>query len=449
MTTHHHSTDDFAELAELMRDERESAERRAPAEARARRIRRRRGLIAVVTVMMLVLAAVGAYVVWALNAPLSAPSVTSQVPQVEPPAAAAIAVPPEGISAISIAGADDYFTADVSGGWAAGAADERRPIGSITKLITALVILEARPLASPDDPGPTLTFSESDNDLYDKYYVLGATTAEMPTGSSMSQYDALSTMLVPSASNYAEAVSTWAFGSQGAFLSATQTWLAANGLGGTTVVEPTGISAQNTSTVTDLLAIGKLAAANPVVAAIAATPSIALPGPGSLSNTNTLLGGEITGLKTGNLGEGTHNLLYTATVEVGADAPLSVTGVVLGGFSRDTVGQGVRALLDSIRAGFHEVVVANKGQDIGTYTTPWGATAQMVIAENASIFTWSDTPIEASMTPSATVTYDDGEQVGTIDWVAGPHTTSAAIEIEGEIEPPSAWWRLTHPSELG
>lgn len=61
-------------------------------------------------------------------------------------------------------------------------------------------------------------FSEADHDLYDAYDVRGATVAPMPAGSSMSLRDALGMMLIPSACNYAEAVPTWAFGSQWAFL---------------------------------------------------------------------------------------------------------------------------------------------------------------------------------------------------------------------------------------
>src|SRR3546814_15283635 len=100
--------------------------------------------------------------------------------------------------------------------------------------------------------------------------------------------------------------------------------------------------------------------------------------------TNDLLGtGGITGLKTGNLGEGTYNLLYTASLDVGAAAPLSVTGVMLGGGSRESVNAGVLALLESIRTGFHEVPVATAGQEVGSYSTPWGATAGQVIADDA------------------------------------------------------------------
>lgn len=280
---------------------------------------------------MLLLAAAGGYVGWALTAPVSPPAVSTQMPQVPAAAPASITTPPADASALSVAGADVYLGETANGVWSSSGTGEPLPIASITKLITALVILDASPLASADDPGPTITFSKADHDLYDRYYVLGATIAPMPTGTSMSLRDALAAMLIPSASNYADALSSRIFGSQNAFLGATRNWLAAHGLTGTTITEPTGISPRNTSTPTDLLAIGKLAAANPVIAQIVATPSITLPGAGLLHNTNGLLGTTgITGLKTGTLGEGTYSLLYTASLAVGTAEPLAVTGVVLG-----------------------------------------------------------------------------------------------------------------------
>ncbi|MCC2031290.1 D-alanyl-D-alanine carboxypeptidase family protein [Microbacterium allomyrinae] len=449
MTTDHQSPDELADLAELMRHEQEFPARSSRDDATRRR-RRRRGLIVTAVVTAIVLGTAGGYVGWALTAPLSAPVITSSTPEVAAPAAAVIALPSEGASAVSVSGGDAYLGAAASGTWSASGTDEPRSIASISKLITALVVLDAKPLANADDPGPTITFDKADHDLYDKYYVMGATIAAMPTGSSMSQRDALSTMLIPSASNYAEAVSTWAFGSQSAFLNATRRWLAAQGLTGTTIVEPTGISPRNTSTPADLLAIGKLAAANPAIAKIVATRSLSLPGPGGMSNTNDLLGSDgITGLKTGNLGEGSYSLLYTASLDVGAGEPLSVTGVVLGGQSRQSVNVSVLSLLDSIRGGFHEVPLSTAGQQVGSYSTPWGATARMVVAENSSIFTWSDTAITSTMDTTTPTAYEDGEVVGSITWNAGPNTVTAAVEVEGTIRPPTAWWRLTHPSELG
>ena len=117
---------------------------------------------------------------------------------------------------ISVSGAEEYLPPEASGNWMASGGGEPRSIASITKLITAMVILSVKPLAGADDPGPDITFSKADHALYDKYYVLGATIAPMPAGITMSEHQALEAMLIPSASNYAEAMATWAFGSQSA-----------------------------------------------------------------------------------------------------------------------------------------------------------------------------------------------------------------------------------------
>jgi D-alanyl-D-alanine carboxypeptidase (penicillin-binding protein 5/6) len=449
LTAPNQPTGDLSDFADLMTHEQEFASPR-DLDPEVRRRCRRRGLIITAVIVVLLLAACGGYIAWALSAPVKSPAVTTQIPPVPVGGAAAIAAVPAAASAISISGADAYLGEGASGIWSSSGSGEPLPIASITKVITALVILDAVPLASADDPGPTITFSESDHDLYDRYYVLGATIAPMPAGTTMSLHDALAAMLIPSASNYAEALSSRIFGSQGAFLGATRDWLSAHGLKGTTVTEPTGISPRNVSTPADLLTIGKLAAANPTIAQIVATPSISLPGAGQLYNTNGLLGTSgITGLKTGTLGQGTYSLLYTATLVVGTDEPLAVTGVVLGGPTRESVSGSVVATLDSISAGFHDVPVATSGQEVGTISTPWGSTAQLVIGEDAAIFTWSDTPIVATMDIKTPPTYRDGTVVGSVTWTAGPNTVTAPVAITGSIDPPTEWWRLTHPSELG
>ncbi|MBD3940484.1 D-alanyl-D-alanine carboxypeptidase [Microbacterium sp. NEAU-LLC] len=433
-----------------MREEQELTEGLTERDPEARRRRGRRGLLITAIVLVVILGSVGGYVGWALTAPLSAPAMTSQAPAAPASSPAPVVLPAGAASAIAISGADAYLGPTASTMWATTGTNDPRPMASLSKLITALVILDAKPLADANDPGPTITFSKADHDLYDKYYVMGATIAAMPIGSSMSERDALATMLIPSASNYAEAVSTWAYGSQGAFVSAARRWLAANGLTSTTLVEPTGMSARNTSTPTDLVALGRLAAANPVIASIAATRSLSLPGPGSMANTNDLLGvNGITGLKTGNLGEGTYNLLYTATMDVGIGQPLGIVGVVLGETTRAAVDNDVRALLTGIGEGFRDVPVAERDQQVGSLATPWGATAKLAIADNTSILTWSDTPITVDMKTTTPKTYADGEVVGSITWTAGPNTVSSDVVLQGSIEQPTEWWRLTHPGELG
>jgi D-alanyl-D-alanine carboxypeptidase (penicillin-binding protein 5/6) len=187
-----------------------------------------------------------------------------------------------------------------------------------------------------------------------------------------------------------------------------------------------------------------------VIAKIASTKTLSLPGPGQMVNTNHLLGSSgITGLKTGNLGPGTYSLLFTATLDVGIGEPLQVTGVRLGGATREGVDRDVRLMIDSIAYGFQDVPLAKAGQKVGAIATPWGSTATMVIDSRASLHTWSDTPITMTMDLETPRTYRDGEVVGTVTWTAGPNATTADVRIDGTIEPPDQWWRITNPGELG
>lgn len=441
--------DQLSEFSEMLRRA-ENHDRGRPREqlvlvdAVARRRRRRRGLIAALIVVVLAVGAAGGYAAITLNSSIGAASATVHRPEVAVPAAAVLKLPPVGESAISVSGADEYLGASASGILASAGGDDRLPIASISKLITAMVVLDHKPLGD-SGTGPTITFDKTDHALYDKYYVLNATIAAMPTGSSMSEHDALETTLVVSACNYAEAVSTWAFGSQAAFLAATTKWLAAHGMPNTRMVEPTGIDAHNLSTPSDMITLGKLAMADPVIAAIVAKTSLDVPSLMGLPNTNDLLGTDgINGIKTGTLGEDSE-LLYSAVINVGTPQPLTIIGVVLGGDGRSAVDAAVRNLLDSLKVGFHSVALAEDGQVVGTYTTPWGAKARMVLGSSATVFTYSNTPITSTMTTTTLTTGKDGEKVGLVTWKAGTATVTAPVVLQGTIKQPTAWWRLTHP----
>lgn len=434
--------DALADFADLLDES--PGERRGP--SRGARV----ALIVFLVTVFVVLAGSGGYVWWASAAALPAPTVTSAAPSVAAGDPAAIRLPTSGAMLVSVAGGEAYLGPDAAGAFVASGGNDPRPLASVTKLITALVVLDAHPLDDAYDPGPTISFTEADTDLYDQFYVRGVTIARMPDGSSLSQHDTLATMLLPSASNYAVALARWGFGSEGAFVDAAQDWLRANGLNETRIVDATGIDERNTSTPGDLVALGRIAAANPVVSAIAATRSISVVGPGTVTNTNDLLGTlGVTGLKTGNLGDGLFNLLFTSSLDVGIGAPLQITGVRMGGATHDSTDDDVTVLLQSIRDGFRDVTLGTVGEQIGTITTPWGARSTIVLASNAALRTWSNTPVAVTLDTVTPTHYADGEVVGTITWTAGPQTASAEVQIAGAIEEPTLWWRLTHPGELG
>ncbi len=416
-----------------------------PTPPKPRRLRSR--LIAIISTV-LVLAVIATYVSLTLSAPVGAAAAAFHSPVVSKPGAAVIALPGYGESALSVSGADDYLGPTADGVFASSGGNGALPMASISKLITAMVVLSARPLGA-SGTGPTITWDKPDAALYDKYYLLNATIAAMKNGSSMSEHDALETMLVVSACNYAEAMADWAFGSNAGFVSATRKWLKANGLTGTTMVEPTGLDDRNTSTPSDLIALGKLAMANPAVAAMVGRTSLDVPSLAGLPSTNDLLGTDgVNGIKTGTLDSDGSDLLFSAIVPIHTGLSLTVIGVVLGGPTRAGVDSDVKNTIASIQAGFHDMQLGSQGQVVGSYSTPWGAKASMVLAKDANAFTWSDTPITSTMKTTTLKSGKSGEQVGRVTWVAGKTTESVPVVLKGSIRGPSPWWRLTHPAEL-
>lgn len=412
-----------------------------------RRTSRRRRLITTISVVI-VIGLVIAYCAIVFTAPAGAVAATAKLPTVTQPAAAALVLPQGGEGAVSVAGADDYLGAAGDGILASSGGNGAKPIASISKLITALVVLDKKPLTGTDQ-GPPLTFDKADADLYDKYFVLNATVASMKTGSSMSEHDAIETMLVASACNYAEAVSDWAYGSQDSFISAVKSWLKAHNLSGTSMVESTGVDARNTSTPSDLIAIGKLAMANPVIASMVNKTVLDVPSLPSMVNTNDLLGVDgVNGIKTGTLDSAGSQLLFSASVSVGTAAPLTVVGVVLGGTSRESVDSAAKAMIASIKSGFHQVSLIKKGTVVGTYSTAWGSSAKVVAGEDASVLTWSNTPITSKFTTRSLTAAGDGDRVGTVTWTAGKTTVTVPLLLQGAIIPPDQVWRLTHPGDL-
>jgi len=440
---------DLAEMFERSQVEQYRPDPNDPEVQRTRRRRRRRRLIASGVVFLLVAAAVGTYLPLTLLAPVAATPAAFAEPAVEQPAPVAFPVPAALATAVSVTGAEEFpATAGTDGILNATGGNEARPIASISKVISALVVLAAKPL-NPGENGPTLNFGKAENDSYDRYYVLGATIAPMKIGSSMTQREALAMMLMVSASNYAEVTTTWALGSQANFRSATKRWLDENGLTGTTMVEPTGIDPRNASTPTDLIKIARLAMANPMVAELVGTKSLQIGSLGVQQNRNNVLGMEgINGIKTGTLEEAGSCLLFSASVNVGLDAPITVTGVVLGAGDSWMAGQTALSMIEAVSSGFHRVALVTAGEPLGDYLTPWEDTAGIVAGETGALLSWSDTPVTVESTIDPVGIAADGTEVGSLTFTVGARTVTVPLELDGAIDGPGGWWRLTHPREL-
>jgi serine-type D-Ala-D-Ala carboxypeptidase (penicillin-binding protein 5/6) len=324
----------------------------------------------------------------------------------------------------------------------ASSSNERVPIASITKVITSLVILDAKPIQQ-GKTGSTITLTPADAQLYNSYVQADGSVAPASAGMRLSQYQLLQGMLMVSANNYADAAAVWAFGSMDAYLTAAKTYLDKHGLRGTTVADATGFSPNSTSTPSDLIKIGVLAVSDPVISTIVSQKTAIIPGVGTFTNTNRLLGTRnVIGIKTGTTDEAGSCLLFAAQIP-GATQPTTLVGVVLDAPSHADLFAGVGAFLDTTVAQFTDRTVALPADTkVASYTTPWG---DKTAAYTPSVATFAWQGLSSSINAQPKALQPEDTAAGTVTVRIGGQKISKDLTLDKPLTKPSAWWRITHP----
>lgn len=399
---------------------------------------RRSPLRAGVIVPTLVIAGLaGVYAATTLMWPLHAVAPTVATVQVQPIASPATTPPwpAAGSAAVSVGGI---------AGTVASAADPRE-IASITKVVTALVVLDEMPLAVGEQ-GPEFRFNYSDTVDYWDYRRNGESALDVPVGGTLTQYQLLEGMLIGSANNYADRLASNLYPSDQVFANAAMSWLTAHGVSGVTIVEPTGMDSDNSATPEALIVLAQKALANPVIAEIVAKRSVELPGAGLVENTNELLADPgVVGIKTGTLDS--WNLLSAKDIVVG-ETTVRLYASVLGQPDDDTRLAASRALYAQLEQELQLKPSVTAGTPAGTVETVWGENVDIVTAGDASIVLWNGGAGTVTTSYALDENREKGDAVGTLS-VEGPlDAATVDLQLGDDIEGPSAWWRLTHPLEL-
>lgn len=383
--------------------------------------------------------AAGTYLPVTLLAPLSpiepVPVAAASLPAAPP----TLPFPAFGASGLGAVGFDGVL--------AASGPTTALPIASLTKVVTALVVLDARPLAA-DEAGPALALDATDVGFYRSQLADGGSVVAVTDGLVLSERAVLSTMLLASANNLADSIARWAFGDADGYRAAVAAWIAGHGLRSTTIVEPSGVSPANTSTVADLVELARTAVADPVIRQMVATASLEVEGLGRIDNRNTLLGIDgIDGIKTGTLDEAGSCLLFSQTLQVGSET-VTVLGVVLGGPDHDTVDAVVRGLLAQADSGFAPVTLATAGEPFAEYSSVWGDSAHAVAAQTVTTVRWSGTEVTERSTADPIRLADVGSEVGSVEFTVGSTTLSVPLVLDATIDDPGPGWRIVNPGKL-
>lgn len=372
----------------------------------------------------------------ALAAPLPLARLELTVPTPAPAEPAVLALPGSGSGAIALEGSDELLGESGQTGPV--------PIASVTKVITALVVLDAHPLVEGDD-GPGITMTAADVQILEQTRAVDGSYELVNEGQVLSERQVLEIMLLKSANNYAETVTNWAFGSLPAYLDAARSFTTEHGLTDTTIADASGLDPASRSSTRDLMRIASLALADPVLATIVSTSLDQVPVIGEIDNSNKLLGVDgIDGIKTGTTDEAGSCLLFSAEFTVSGETK-SVVGVILGAANSQAARDAVQALLASAKAGFTTLPLIDDDTDVGTYTTDWGETADVVAAGDASALVWSNDPVSVDASAEDVVVAGSGTGVGAIQYTVDDATVQVPLELDGTLRDPGFWWRVGHP----
>ena len=253
---------------------------------------RRRGRRAFLLALVLILVAAGAFVGVRLHTPEPAPAVTPALSRSAsvPVQAVPLPWPTTGQGAVAV----PSIGINVASG-----PEKAAPVASLTKLMTAYVVLHDHPLGR-NQPGPTITVDQAELNDYEDDTVNDDSNAQVTLNEQISEADVLGGMLVHSADNYADLLATWDAGSIPAFVAKMNADAARLGMDHSHFVDPSGVNPGSMSTASDLLKVAGLDMANPTFAAMVSMPSITLPVAGTISTYTPLLGLQgVIGVKSG------------------------------------------------------------------------------------------------------------------------------------------------------
>jgi D-alanyl-D-alanine carboxypeptidase (penicillin-binding protein 5/6) len=340
-------------------------------------------------------------------------------------------------------------------------ADMARPIASVAKTMTALVIAEAKPLADGQD-GPVITIGAQDVADYVRIGSSGGSTAPVHLGERFTERQLLLGLMLPSANNLALTAARWVSGSVPQFVAALNTRAAALGMAHTHFADPAGLDTATTSTASDLVRLGEAAVANGAVLSVVSTATAALPDGSLTRNLNRLLTDEPgwIGIKTGWTPEASGCLLFAARrVPSPGAQPLIVVGAVLGQPPDATVDAGhpelggafkaARTAVSAAFAGYAAVRIGSGSiPSTGTITAPWGAGSTLVLrgADHVVLLRLGDRlSVSADVTEVVTPAPPGVRAASIRVSTAAGQLGSWTMVTSSALDSPASSWLLTHP----
>ncbi|MFJ9629065.1 D-alanyl-D-alanine carboxypeptidase [Streptomyces sp. NPDC101175] len=320
-------------------------------------------------------------------------------------------------------------------------------IGSVAKAMTAYIVLKDHPL-KPGAEGEKITVDATAEKEggYDKD---GESTLNtVKAGDVLTEKQALSAIMIPSANNIARLLARWDAGSEAAFIKKMNDTAKALGMTNTTYTDASGLKESTVSTAEDQVKLGNQLVKIQALMDITRLPSWIDPSGHKWTNYNRLVPyNNSLGIKTGTTTAAGGNLLFAATKEVGGQTAV-IVGAILGQHTApiiDTVNAVSKTAMLAAQDAMKSAKILKKGDVVGYVDDQLGGHTPVVVTKDVAAVGWAGLKVKLSFASDAVPhTAKAGTKVGTLTVGDGSGgAVKVPVALEKDLAEPTLTAKLT------
>lgn len=283
------------------------------------------------------------------------------------------------------------------------------PIASVTKMMTAYLVLRAHPL-SGNEPGPRLTLTAADHRAWVRAAEHDDSNVEVKKGEILTERQMLEALLIPSADNMAGTLARWVGGSEPHFVSMMNAEASALGMSDTHYADASGLSSHSVSTAADQALLASVVMRNAVFRSIVRLPEARFPVEGHIWNYNPVLGVDgIVGVKSGFTPAAAGCLVTAARERVGRSGRtvLLVAAVTGQKYGLGEAGQADLALTRAAAGELRVISPLGSRVDLARVSLPWShERVEAILSGPLRLAGWRGLDISAQVVSAPTPARD-------------------------------------------
>ncbi|MFF9816539.1 D-alanyl-D-alanine carboxypeptidase [Streptomyces sp. NPDC014006] len=339
---------------------------------------------------------------------------------------------------------------DVQGIGTFGSSGDQKPvpIASVAKVMTAYIVLRDHPLKSGAD-GPKIGIDQTAQAQSDAGQ---ESTVHVTAGDSITEREALESILIASANNVARLLARWDSGSEQAFVAKMNTTAKSLGMADTTYTDPSGLNNTTVSTAVDQVKLAKQAMEQPAFREVAAMMEYVDYKGVKHPNWNGLVGhNHVVGIKTGTTTSALGNLVFAAKKDVNGVSRRIVGAVVrqpAGGPENTILSaalDGGDKLIRAAQAALQSRTILKKGDVVGYVDDGVGGRTPVVVTQNVTAVGWAGLKVKLSFAADALPhTAKAGTKVGTLTVGDGSsEAVKVPVALQKDLTEPGFAAKLT------